>query len=356
MGIKGRELSNVAQCVRYFLLVTNLIFAMAGAAMIGVGIWLVVDRDFLTPLVEIDLFRAGLYMVLVCGVVIFAVFFLGCLGAMMLKKIFLIIYFIALLIITCVLFVAAILAIVMRTKLRDEIKNTMMHNLKKRYGVDLHIAKNKAVTYGFDRAQEYLRCCAVDDNGWGNYRESDWWRQQPGQVGNAKVYVPKSCCYKVAGEDYNSDDLKKCQTPDGGGAERVNVPSSCCAVILYTGRYVNKQKCQTYQNKALPAGARENYTYYHDKNRPRVPESCCYVDLYKDTILDKEKCQTYQFGPPTKPGGSSNPMVYHKGCYSRAVEFLKEHVIFIIGFGFGVAIALISGMVFSLILYCSLEY
>lgn len=278
MGIKGRELSNVAQCVRYFLLVTNLIFAMAGAAMIGVGIWLVVDRDFLTPLVEIDLFRAGLYMVLVCGVVIFAVFFLGCLGAMMLKKIFLIIYFIALLIITCVLFVAAILAIVMRTKLRDEIKNTMMHNLKKRYGVDLNIAKNKAVTYGFDRAQEYLRCCAVDDNGWGNYRESNWWLQQPGQVDN----------------DF--------------------------------------------------------------KNRARVPESCCYVDLYKGTILDKEKCQTYQFGPPTKPGGSPNPMVYHKGCYSRAVEFLKEHVIFIIGFGFGVAIALISGMVFSLILYCSLEY
>lgn len=129
---------------------------MAGAAMVGVGIWLIVDRDFLTPLIEIDLFRAGLYMVLICGVIIFAVFFIGCLGAMMLKKIFLIIYFISLLIITCTLFVAAILAIVMRTKLRDEIKNTMMHNLKKRYGVNLDDAKNRAVTYGFDRAQEYV--------------------------------------------------------------------------------------------------------------------------------------------------------------------------------------------------------
>ena len=49
--------------------------------MLGVGIWLAVDRSFMTYIIGSDLYSVAIYMVLLGGGFVFFISFLGCCGA-----------------------------------------------------------------------------------------------------------------------------------------------------------------------------------------------------------------------------------------------------------------------------------
>ena len=57
------------------------LFQLCGAVVLGVGIWMAIDRNFMNEIIGTDLYIASLYMILIFGGIIFFISFLGCCGA-----------------------------------------------------------------------------------------------------------------------------------------------------------------------------------------------------------------------------------------------------------------------------------
>ncbi len=92
----------------------------------------------------------------------------------------------------------------------DKVRAQMFESLQNYYGINLDDSSNRAITEAWDKAQENMNCCAVEDQSWGIYRGSEWYKQQPGVEGYNKPMVPSSCCIKNQYNEYV--DLEKCQT------------------------------------------------------------------------------------------------------------------------------------------------
>ncbi|XP_066456122.1 tetraspanin-2 [Eleutherodactylus coqui] len=80
-----RRLSGSMRCVKYLLLVFNLIFLLAGSAIIGVGLWLLLAGN-IKELSEGDedvyrFFFIGLYVLIGAGALMMLIGFFGCCGA-----------------------------------------------------------------------------------------------------------------------------------------------------------------------------------------------------------------------------------------------------------------------------------
>ena len=56
-------------------------FQIVGGVILGVGIWMAIDRNFMTKITGNDLYAVALYMILIAGGFVFFVSFLGCCGA-----------------------------------------------------------------------------------------------------------------------------------------------------------------------------------------------------------------------------------------------------------------------------------
>jgi len=56
---------------------------MCGCVLLGIGIWLAVDRNFLTTIIGNDLYAAAVFLILAGGGIIFIISFFGCCGAIM---------------------------------------------------------------------------------------------------------------------------------------------------------------------------------------------------------------------------------------------------------------------------------
>ena len=52
----------------------------------GVGIWIIVDRNFMSAILGTDLMTAAAYLIVVGGAIITVISLMGCLGAMMESK------------------------------------------------------------------------------------------------------------------------------------------------------------------------------------------------------------------------------------------------------------------------------
>ncbi|KAH3889485.1 hypothetical protein DPMN_013542 [Dreissena polymorpha] len=125
-------------------------------------------------------------------------------------------------------FGAAISAAVLRENVEDNIKEDMKYSIITQYGNNLHIDdSNKDITESWDMLQQRLRCCAVNDEGWGLYQESNWFYEHS--------YI-----------------------------QREFVPPSCCVYENRVGQYLNLQKCQSFAfgPPRMQTGAQNNALHY----------------------------------------------------------------------------------------------
>lgn len=189
--------------LKYFLFTYNLLAFMCGCLLLGIGIWLAVDRNFLTTIIGNNLYAAAVFIILSCGIIVFFVSFFGCCGAITESILFLSIFFIVLCVTALLLLIGGILAIVFRTQIGDKVQTSMSTTLTDHYGVDFESSYNRAVTDAWDRAQERLQCCGVTTNGWYLYRKSKWFEYFGAQDSRdvtyeeaSRPYVPQSCCVK----------------------------------------------------------------------------------------------------------------------------------------------------------------
>jgi len=247
----------------------NFIFFLIGCAVIGVGIYILVDKNFMSAVFGNALMTASAYCIIVAGAVTLIISFLGCCGALQQNKCMLLTYFIVLVLIFLFFLVGGILAIIFRSQIGEHVRNYMRVTLQDTYGVQLEDPYHQSITNAWDQAQEKLYCCAVERNSWQVYRQSEWYKIQPG--------IP-------------------------------------------------------------------------EVDKPFVPVSCCKRDQYGQYI-HKEKCQTWNQGPPGLSSGLANEALHYKGCYDAGKEFVNEMTGYLIGMGIGLAVVMISGVIFSLLLY-----
>lgn len=221
------------RCMKYIILVSNIIFVLIGCICTGVCIYLAVDKvSFVSIVIGSSLISTSVYLELAASSLIIIVSFLGCFGFLFQKKWILLLYIICL----CCIFVLAVIggvfAIIFRPWMTDQIRYYMRSTLLNNYGLEGNF--NEMVTKSWDTAQQKWYCCAVEDESWGVYRSSEWYGIQSGIPEVSKPYVPESCCKK---DQYGQHvHLTKCQKYQVGPPGRQSgLPNEA---IFYRGCFV----------------------------------------------------------------------------------------------------------------------
>ncbi|XP_006787480.1 tetraspanin 34 [Neolamprologus brichardi] len=181
-------------CCSGFLKIMMFIFNggifLAGAVILGVGIWVQVDRSsFLDILDEVEdasslsqLVNVS-YLLIAVGAVLLLIGFLGCCGAIRENKCMLLTFFSIVLIIFLIEVAGAIVLFVFKDvagELLQELEKDVQNSIKTNYGND-----NK-LTSVWDNTMEELKCC-----GYRNYTD---FTASPFYNNGGRHLYPAPCC------------------------------------------------------------------------------------------------------------------------------------------------------------------
>ncbi|CAO1303130.1 unnamed protein product [Diamesa hyperborea] len=173
MGIGGR-MDCCGQFVKYSMFISNFIIFIGGAIVFVMGVWTLVDKNFLSELLGTNLFSGAVYVLVITSALVCLLSFFGCMGAAKEVKCMLLTYFILIFLIFVTMLIGGILGYVFREKVELTMRQEMQSTLKL-YGT------RRQVTAAWDTTQERLRCCGVE-----HFR--DW-----------QGKIPISCCQETYG-------------------------------------------------------------------------------------------------------------------------------------------------------------
>ncbi|XP_037069100.1 CD63 antigen-like isoform X2 [Pollicipes pollicipes] len=166
------------KCVKYLIFFFNFIFVISGIALVAMGAVIKGYYDKYLDFLSDDVFSVPVLLIVV-GVIIFFVAFMGCCGAIR-ESYCMTMTFAVLLALIFILELAAGIAAYL---LRDEIADTLNKNMNatmQNYGKPDH----SGVTKTWDGMQMELDCCGAS-----NY--TDWALTDFGRANNS---VPDTCC------------------------------------------------------------------------------------------------------------------------------------------------------------------
>lgn len=103
---------------------------MGGLVVLGVGIWTVVDKSYIDVLLRNDLFITIAYVLIVSGLLVVSVTFLGCLGSAKEYRWVILTYFITLFLMFVVLIIGGVLGYVFRYQVAKDLKPEMLHTIE----------------------------------------------------------------------------------------------------------------------------------------------------------------------------------------------------------------------------------
>lgn len=181
-------LSCGAKCAKGVLVTFNLIFWLSGCALVGFGIYILVEKDKQTlfQLFTVDgnyaLIQYLAFALIGIGGLILIVGFFGCCGAIQENKCMIVTYFIFLFLILVCELAVGILAVIFREKVTSDMEKSVTEILKTEYGID------QPLTQAIDLTQTKFKCCGI--KGAEDYLESRWKKQNMGKGDN----ISKSCC------------------------------------------------------------------------------------------------------------------------------------------------------------------
>ncbi|XP_076368642.1 CD63 antigen-like [Tachypleus tridentatus] len=160
--------------VKYLLFAFNFIFVVTGAALIAVGAWVQAKAaeyvDFLG-----DKYASAPILLIVVGVIIFILSFMGCCGAIKENYCMVMTFAVLLFIIFILELAAGILAYVYKSEVETVIRHNMK-NAMKNYNTSDH----DIVTRTWDDMQSNLKCCGANN--------ASEWKEYLGDK------LPYSCC------------------------------------------------------------------------------------------------------------------------------------------------------------------
>ncbi|XP_018567936.1 leukocyte surface antigen CD53-like [Anoplophora glabripennis] len=162
--------------VKYLVFFFNLIFAIAGAAVLGVGVLLKLKNNDIQNFIP-EKYHLGLppVLLIIIGSIIFVTAFFGCCGAIKENTCMLTTFAIILLTLLIIQVAVGAYAFLQVGDAQD-LRSSVRQVVEKEF---LQYNTSKTSQQEFDFLQEFLQCCGVEDS-------SDW-KWQDGKV-------PNSCC------------------------------------------------------------------------------------------------------------------------------------------------------------------
>ncbi|XP_033646025.1 CD151 antigen-like [Asterias rubens] len=196
-------------CSKIVLFIVNFVFWLSGIAVLGLGIWVSIDRntlDFLR-LFDFPILRNLGFAMIGIGFFVTILGFIGCFGACHESKCMLWTYFVCVLFLILAEIVCIALTFSYTQEVKDFVKGQMHSSLIQEYST----TRNGFVK-SVDGMQAQLMCC-------GNSNHLDWQQSQwYNEVKNAEnrgynTTVPDSCCVRDLTDDgeYTYKDRQKCQ-------------------------------------------------------------------------------------------------------------------------------------------------
>lgn len=181
--------------IKFLMFSFNFIFFIGGCGILGLGIWLKVEKDDYAELSQYNFISASNIAIIV-GVIIVLVAFLGCCGAINEVAPMLLAFFVLMLIIFILEVTAGALAYTKRSEITDELSTEFRAAIKEKYGtVD---KKHEGLSKAIDKFQNHFECCGY--NGHVDWKGSNYTKR----TGS----IPHSCCMKDKKKD------KLCGQPD----------------------------------------------------------------------------------------------------------------------------------------------
>jgi len=214
-------LSNV---VKYALFLTNFLIFLLGVAVLGCGIWVLVDKPAFLDLFQqaesmlpnldgkfdISLYTSAAYIIIVVAAIVTIVAFFGCFGAVKESKCMLGTYFVLILATFIVMVVGAVLGYTgsIEETLKEPLKEAL-EQYRDNPGNDDAQGAYKTV---WNQVQKELKCCGVEDaRDWTNCANCGF-----GQPGSTTYKVPEGCCgwEKMDGawQETNENSMQACRT------------------------------------------------------------------------------------------------------------------------------------------------
>ncbi|CDS39918.1 tetraspanin [Echinococcus multilocularis] len=229
--------------VNVILGVTDLrlfILKFFGVLILSLSIFTSLNKSNTPEILGNHLFSGGVYSALFCSIFLIVLPILGSIALKRYSRLMLILYVIGIATLIIVTFCAGTSLIVFPAPLQAAVKLEMNKTLYHKYG------KRGFITDSWDFVQSFLRCCAVEDNGWGAYNGS-WWDLSV----NAYFYSVDS------------------QLPETSLFYK-RVPKSCCLTLVDpltgwpTDQYQNVLQCQNWQYgpPRFTNGAHNDALYY----------------------------------------------------------------------------------------------
>ncbi|XP_058491725.1 leukocyte surface antigen CD53-like [Solea solea] len=167
------------KCLKFVMCIANLFCFVCGVSVIGLGVYMMMTLHEFTLLM---INGKVAHMLLISGIVITCISFLGFLGALKENRCLLLMYFLLLFLLMLVELTAACLLLMYEDQIAPTVEKELTEQLKKARGQAGNSTSERRdlvqtqVSGWWDPIQTQLDCCGV-------YNVSDW-----------KNEVPKSCC------------------------------------------------------------------------------------------------------------------------------------------------------------------
>ena len=174
--MSNTPLETCPKIIKWFFVIFNVIFALLGLALVGVGGWLLGTNNALSFLFGSNII-GGAALIVICGGVTFIIAIVGVIGAIFQLRPILLIFAIALVVIIILEVVGAILGFVFR----GEVETQFTASLDRAIQTYLTDA---ALRNAIDLTQTTFDCCGINN-------ASDWENSPIFQTQNR---YPDSCC------------------------------------------------------------------------------------------------------------------------------------------------------------------
>jgi hypothetical protein len=164
---------------RFFLFGFNFVFVLTGIALIGMGAYIQIEMTQYIDFIGDQYLNTGVVLIIV-GVVIFGIAFLGCCGAMKHNACMLLTFATLL----SIIFIAEVALVIVCYVFKDDAKPYIKENMQKtleNYGKE----GNEGVAEVWDILQSEYKCCGIEG-------KDDWTGK--GTPEFASGQTPDSCC------------------------------------------------------------------------------------------------------------------------------------------------------------------
>ncbi|XP_056132580.1 tetraspanin-11 isoform X3 [Lampris incognitus] len=173
-------------CLKYLLFVFNFLFWVGGAAVLGVGVWTLVEKSDYLSLLASNTFAISAYILILAGGLVVVTGFLGCCAVIREQR-------------SCL------------STLSEELKQHLNQTMTENYAQP----GKEAITLAVDKLQQDFKCC-------GSNNSQDW--LQSVYISSAQAerrVVPDSCCKTITPQCGRRDHPSNIYKVEGGCITRL---------------------------------------------------------------------------------------------------------------------------------------